>query len=75
MIKHKHKITPYVGKLVQGEIKRKYVRGNLVYRHGDYVQDDYVQDDYIQGNYIQGNYIQGDYIQSPIGKPLLKGQC
>lgn len=65
MIKHKHKITPYVGKLVQGEIKRTYVRGNLVYRHGDYVQDDYVQ----------GNYVQGDYIQSPIGKPLLKGQC
>jgi allantoinase len=38
MIKHKHKITPYVGKTVQGEILRTYVRGHLVYREGDFVK-------------------------------------
>jgi len=31
MIKHRHKITPYVDKPVCGEIQRTYVRGNLVF--------------------------------------------
>ncbi len=31
MIKHKHKITPYVGKQVVGEIVNTYLRGQLVY--------------------------------------------
>lgn len=31
MIKHKHKITPYVGREVLGEIQQTYVRGKLVY--------------------------------------------
>ena len=31
MIKHKHKITPYVDKPVCGEIQRTYVRGELVF--------------------------------------------
>ncbi len=31
MIKHRHKITPYVDKPVCGEIQRTYVRGHLVY--------------------------------------------
>jgi allantoinase len=31
MIKHRHKITPYVGKVVCGEVKKTYVRGHLVY--------------------------------------------
>ena len=31
MIKHRHKITPYAGKTVCGEVKRTYVRGQLVY--------------------------------------------
>jgi allantoinase len=31
MIKHKHKITPYVGKKVTGEIVNTYLRGQLIY--------------------------------------------
>jgi allantoinase len=31
MIKHKHKITPYVGQSVLGEVKKTYLRGQLVY--------------------------------------------
>lgn len=31
MIKHKHKITPYVGKQVIGEVVNTYLRGQLVY--------------------------------------------
>jgi allantoinase len=31
MIKHRHKITPYAGKKVSGEVQRTYVRGQLVY--------------------------------------------
>ncbi|PCH59972.1 MAG: hypothetical protein COC05_05520 [Gammaproteobacteria bacterium] len=31
MIKHRHKITPYVGREVLGVVKRTYVRGHLVF--------------------------------------------
>ena len=31
MIKHKHKITPYVGKQVTGKVLQTYLRGELVY--------------------------------------------
>jgi len=31
MIKHRHKITPYVGRNVLGIVKRTYVRGHLVF--------------------------------------------
>ena len=37
MIKHKHKITPYVGREVTGEIKQTYVRGQLVYSDDSFV--------------------------------------
>jgi allantoinase len=35
MIKHKHKITPYVGKKVTGEVNKTYLRGQLVYSEQD----------------------------------------
>ena len=31
MVKHRHKFTPYAGRTVKGEIKKTFVRGNLVY--------------------------------------------
>ncbi len=31
MIKHRHKITPYIGRKVSGKIKQTFVRGHLVY--------------------------------------------
>jgi len=31
MIKHRHKITPYVGREVLGQIKRTYLRGTLIF--------------------------------------------
>ena len=31
MIKHRHKITPYVGRKVKGKIMKTYLRGELVY--------------------------------------------
>jgi allantoinase len=31
MIKHRHKITPYVGRKVQGQIRQTFVRGQQVY--------------------------------------------
>lgn len=37
MIKHKHKITPYIGKQVVGEIVSTYLRGALVYSEQDIV--------------------------------------
>ena len=37
MIKHKHKITPYVGKQVIGEIVNTYLRGQLVYSEQDII--------------------------------------
>ena len=37
MIKHKHKITPYVGMSVVGEIKQTYVRGHQVYANNNFI--------------------------------------
>lgn len=37
MIKHRHKITPYVGKPVIGEISRTYLRGELVFAADEFV--------------------------------------
>ncbi|WDE14048.1 allantoinase AllB [Thalassomonas haliotis] len=37
MIKHRHKITPYVGKTVSGRVEKTYVRGQLVYRDDEFV--------------------------------------
>ncbi len=38
MIKHRHKITPYAGKTVCGEVKKTYVRGQLVYCDDAFLQ-------------------------------------
>jgi allantoinase len=37
MIKHKHKITPYVGKTVCGKILQTYLRGQLVYCDDEFI--------------------------------------
>lgn len=37
LIKHKHKITPYVGREVYGEIQHTYVRGELVYSDDNFI--------------------------------------
>jgi len=37
LIKHKHKITPYVGREVCGEIQHTYVRGSLVYSDNSFI--------------------------------------
>ena len=37
LIKHRHKITPYVDKEVQGEVCRTYLRGELVYTNDEFV--------------------------------------
>ncbi len=37
LIKHKHKITPYVGRNVCGEIQHTYVRGHLVYSLDNFI--------------------------------------
>lgn len=36
MIKHRHKITPYAGKTVCGQIKQTYLRGELVYADDEF---------------------------------------
>lgn len=38
MIKHRHKITPYEGKRVCGQIMQTYVRGQLVYANDEFQQ-------------------------------------
>ncbi|WP_020406403.1 allantoinase AllB [Hahella ganghwensis] len=38
MIKHRHKITPYEGRNVFGEVKQTYLRGQLVYDNGQFSQ-------------------------------------
>ncbi len=42
MIKHRHKITPYAGKKVTGEIQKTYLRGRLIYDNR--VQDNFHED-------------------------------
>ncbi|PCJ48981.1 MAG: allantoinase AllB [Gammaproteobacteria bacterium] len=37
MIKHRHKITPYVGREVQGKIIKTFVRGQLVFSGDDFI--------------------------------------
>ena len=37
MVKHRHKFTPYAGRTVKGEIKKTFVRGNLVYADDQYM--------------------------------------
>ena len=37
MIKHRHKITPYVGKTVSGRVDKTYVRGQLVYQDDKFI--------------------------------------
>lgn len=37
MIKHRHKITPYVGRKVSGQIRQTYVRGKKVYDNDQFV--------------------------------------
>ena len=37
MIKHKHKITPYVGKTVCGKVLQTYLRGKLVYCDDEFI--------------------------------------
>lgn len=37
MIKHSHQFTPYAGMKVFGEVEKTFVRGHLVYDHGDFV--------------------------------------
>jgi len=38
MIKHRHKITPYIGREVTGVIKQTYVRGKLVYSNDQFIE-------------------------------------
>lgn len=33
-IHHKHKVTPYQGKTIQGVVRRTYLRGQMIYDHG-----------------------------------------
>ncbi len=37
MIKHKHKITPYEGRSVTGQIKQTFVRGQQVYSNDEFI--------------------------------------
>lgn len=37
MIKHRHKITPYVGRKVDGQILKTYVRGHMVYQQDEFL--------------------------------------
>jgi len=37
MIKHRHKITPYAGRQVKGQILQTYVRGHLVYQNDEFI--------------------------------------
>lgn len=36
-IKHKHKISPYLGKTLQGLVTQTWLRGRPIYQHGNYV--------------------------------------
>lgn len=38
MIKHRHKITPYEGKSVTGQVMQTYLRGELIYQQGQFAQ-------------------------------------
>ena len=35
-IYHKHKVTPYQGKTLQGVVRRTYLRGHLIYEQGNF---------------------------------------
>jgi len=35
-IYHRHKITPYLGQVLRGVVRRTYVRGNIVYQDGQF---------------------------------------
>ena len=37
-ILYKHKITPYEGKILKGEIQKTYLRGDLIYKKGKITQ-------------------------------------
>lgn len=37
MIKHRHKITPYVGRTVTGQVLHTYVRGHHVYQQDEFI--------------------------------------
>ncbi len=36
---HKHKVTPYEGRRMQGVVKRTYLRGQLIYQDGNFVSN------------------------------------
>lgn len=36
IIQHKHKVTPYEGKTLQGVVRRTYLRGQLIYDQGNF---------------------------------------
>jgi allantoinase len=37
MIKHRHQITPYQGRIVNGRVKRTYLRGQLIFNNGQFI--------------------------------------
>ena len=37
IIKHKHKVSPYLGKTVNGQIRQTWLRGHCIYRDGQYL--------------------------------------
>uniref|UniRef100_A0A2A4K6D3 allantoinase n=1 Tax=Heliothis virescens TaxID=7102 RepID=A0A2A4K6D3_HELVI len=39
IIRHKNKLTPYIGKELKGVVKETYLRGRLIYKDGDVVEE------------------------------------
>ncbi|XP_026742750.1 uncharacterized protein LOC113504579 [Trichoplusia ni] len=39
IIRHKNKLTPYIGKELKGVVKKTYLRGRLIYNDGEVIED------------------------------------
>jgi len=37
MIHHRHKLTPYAGEVLQGTIEKTFLRGQMVYDGGEFL--------------------------------------
>ncbi|CAK1581971.1 unnamed protein product [Parnassius mnemosyne] len=49
IIRHKNKLTPYVGKTLKGVVKKTYLRGQLIYADGDIIEEP-------KGNLLLNNF-------------------
>jgi allantoinase len=39
LIHHRHKLTPYAGKVLRGVVEKTFLRGQMVYDGGEFISD------------------------------------